>query len=116
MNDLIPLAQARCRPRDKNERKLGQAHLAELLPQVPGWELSNNRHALTRTFWFDNYYRTLAFVNALAFVAHCEDHHPDMGVHYDRVVVCFSSHNIGGISENDFICAAKASALYEQGI
>ncbi len=79
----------------KKEHKLGQARLAELLPQVPGWELSNNGHALTRTFQFDNYYRTLAFVNALAFIAHCEDHHPDMNVHYGRAVVCFSTHKIG---------------------
>ncbi|ACA13026.1 4a-hydroxytetrahydrobiopterin dehydratase [Xylella fastidiosa] len=116
MNDRITLAQAHCQPREKKEHKLGQARLAELLPQVPGWELSNNGHALTRTFQFDNYYRTLAFVNALAFIAHCEDHHPDMNVHYGRAVVCFSTHKIGGISEIDFICAAKTSALYEQGI
>jgi 4a-hydroxytetrahydrobiopterin dehydratase len=55
----------------------------------------------------------MSFVNALAHVAHQQDHHPDLSVHYDRVVVRFSTHDVGGLSENDFICAAKASALNE---
>ena len=55
--------------------------------------------------------QAMAFVNALAFVAHEQDHHPDLGVHYDRCVVRFSTHDVGGLSENDFICAAKADAL-----
>ena len=65
-------------------------------------------------FRFDDYYRTIAFVNALAFIAHREDHHPDLSVHYDRVVVRYSTHDVGGLSENDFICAAKATALTEE--
>ena len=111
MTDLIPLARAHCIPRRGNEHKLGEASLRELLPQVPEWELVENGHAIARTFRFDNYYRTMAFVNALAFVAHREDHHPDLSVHYDKVVVQFSTHDVGGLSENDFICAAKADAL-----
>jgi 4a-hydroxytetrahydrobiopterin dehydratase len=113
MNDLIPLAQAHCSPCKGSEYKLTQARLAELLPQVPGWELVENGMAISRTFRFPDYYRTLAFVNALAWIAHREDHHPDLGVHYDRVVVRYSTHDVGGLSENDFICAAKASALSE---
>ncbi|KIP86608.1 4a-hydroxytetrahydrobiopterin dehydratase [Stenotrophomonas sp. Sa5BUN4] len=113
MNDLVPLEQAHCIPRRGNEHRLGQARLAELLPQVPGWELVENGQALQRTFRFKDYYHTLAFVNALAFIAHREDHHPDLGVHYDRAVVRYSTHDVGGLSENDFICAAKASALTE---
>ncbi|KRG67862.1 4a-hydroxytetrahydrobiopterin dehydratase [Stenotrophomonas terrae] len=112
--DLIPLQQARCSPRRGSEYRLSQARLAELLPQIPGWELAENGQALTRTFRFDNYHGTMAFVNALAWIAHREDHHPDLGVHYDRAVVRFSTHDVGGLSENDFICAAKASALTEQ--
>lgn len=81
------------------------------MPRVPGWEVVEDGHALLRTFPFDNYYETMAFVNALAFVAHAEDHHPDLGVHYNRAVVRYSTHDVGGLSENDFICAAKASAL-----
>ena len=107
MADLIPLAQARCVPRKGSDHKLGEARIAELLPQVPGWELAEQGQALTRTFRFADYYKTMAFVNALAWVAHAEDHHPDLGVHYDRAVVRFSTHDVGGLSENDFILAAK---------
>lgn len=114
MADLIPLAQARCVPRKGSDHKLGEARLAELLPQVPGWELSEGGQALSRTFRFKDYYATMAFVNALAWIAHREDHHPDLGVHYDRAVVRYSTHDVGGLSENDFICAAKTSALTEQ--
>ena len=112
--DLIPLAQAHCIPRKGSEHRLGQARLAELLAQLPGWELAESGQALVRTFRFDNYYGTMAFVNALAWIAHAEDHRPDLGVHYDRAVVRSSTHDVGGLSENDFICAAKASALTEQ--
>ena len=111
MTDLIPLARAHCLPRRGHEHRLGQARIAELMPQLPGWELAEEGRALVRTFRFKDYHRTMAFENALAWIAHREDHHPDLGVHYDRCVVRFSTHDVGGLSENDFICAAKASAL-----
>ncbi len=111
MADLIPLAQAHCAPRRGSEHRLSDASIRELLPQVPGWELVENGHALGKTFSFKDYYRTMSFVNALAHVANAEDHHPDLSVHYDRCVVRFSTHDVGGLSENDFICAAKADAL-----
>lgn len=111
MSDLIPLAQAHCISRRGSEHRLNQARVRELLPEVPGWALSEDGHALDKTFSFDNYYQTMAFVNALAFMAHREDHHPDLGVHYDRCVVRYSTHDVGGLSESDFICAARADAL-----
>ena len=111
MPDLIPLAQAHCLPLKGSEHKLTQARVAELMRELPGWELVEEGRALCRTFRFDNYYQTLAFVNALAYIAHREDHHPDLGVHYDRAVVRYSTHDVGGLSENDFICAAKAGQL-----
>lgn len=111
MTDLIPLAQAHCLSRRGVEHRLTEARVRELMPQVPGWELCKEGHALDKTFTFDNYYQTMAFVNALAFMAHCEDHHPDLGVHYNRCVVRYSTHDVGGLSENDFICAARADAL-----
>lgn len=111
MSDLIPLAQAHCLPLKGSEHKLTQARVSELIVQIPGWELTEEGRALSKTFRFDNYYQTMAFVNALAYVAHAEDHHPDLGVHYDRAVVRYSTHDVGGLSENDFICAAKADAL-----
>lgn len=105
------LAQSRCVPRRGAEHRLPPARVAELQSAVPGWEVIEDGGAITRTFRFPDYYRTLAFVNALAYIAHEQDHHPDLGVHYDRCVVRYSTHDVGGLSENDFICAAKADAL-----
>ena len=111
MSDLIPLAQAHCVPLRGSEHRLPPARIAELLPQVPGWELAEDGHALVKTVKFPDYHRTIGFVNALAYIANREDHHPDLGVHYNRCVVRFSTHDVGGLSENDFICAAKTEAL-----
>ena len=105
------LARSRCIPRRGPEHRLPAGRVADLLAEVPGWEVVEDGAALTRTYRFPDYYRTLAFVNALAWIAHEQDHHPDLGVHYDRCVVRFSTHDVGGLSENDFICAAKADAL-----
>lgn len=111
MSDLVPLIHARCAPRRGSEHRLTEASIRELMPQLPGWEVIENGHALTRTFVFKDYYRTMSFVNALAHIANAENHHPDLSVHYDRCVVRFSTHDVGGLSENDFICAAKTDAL-----
>ena len=113
MNDMIPLAQAHCMPRKGAEHRLDQARVRELQQQVSDWDVVEEGRALRRTFEFKDYYRTMAFVNALAFIANREDHHPDLGVHYNRCVVRFSTHDVGGLSENDFICAAKTDALQE---
>ena len=105
------LAQSRCTPRRGAEHRIDAARATELLSHLQGWSLAEEGAALTRTFRFPDYYRTMAFVNALAYIAHEQDHHPDLGVHYDRCVVRYSTHDVGGLSENDFICAAKADAL-----
>ena len=111
MTDLVPLAHARCAPRRGQEHRLTEVSIRELMPQLPGWSLVEGGHALAKTFRFADYYRTIAFVNALAHVANREDHHPDLSVHYDRCEVRWSTHDVGGLSENDFICAAKTDAL-----
>jgi 4a-hydroxytetrahydrobiopterin dehydratase len=77
---------------------------------VPEWKLANG--AIERTYRFKNYYETLAFVNALAYVVHQEDHHPDMLVQYSACTLRFNTHSVHGISINDFICAVKADALF----
>jgi 4a-hydroxytetrahydrobiopterin dehydratase len=79
------------------------------LAQVSGWHL--NLGAIEKTFAFKDFYETIAFVNALAWICNTEDHHPELAVSYNRCVVRFNTHSIGGISVNDFICAAKADAL-----
>jgi len=83
--------------------------IATALKQAEGWLYEGGE--ITRTYTFKNYYKTMAFVNALAWVAHHEDHHPDIEVSYKTCKVRYSTHSIGGISENDFICAAKLNAL-----
>ena len=76
---------------------------------------TQNADALTKIYRFKNYYETLAFVNALAFMVHREDHHPDLHVGYNRCEVRYNTHSVNGISENDFISAAKADAIYSSG-
>jgi 4a-hydroxytetrahydrobiopterin dehydratase len=94
-------------------RALDAAEAARLLALVPGWRLQDNQ--LCRTFGFPDYYRTMAFVNALAYLSHAEDHHPELTVTYKNCTVRYATHSVndgqGGLSHNDFICAAKADAL-----
>lgn len=111
MNSPVPLADRRCRPLRGAEHRLDAAALERALVELSGWSVVEDGAAIARTFRFADYYRTMAFVNALAFIAHQEDHHPDLSVHYDRVVVRYSTHDVGGPSENDLVCAAKASRL-----
>ena len=111
MPTLADLAARRCQPLKGAQHKLDAATVADHLAVLPGWELVEDGAAISRTYKIPDYYRTMAFVNALAYVAHAEDHHPDLGVHYDRAVVRFSTHDVGGLSSNDFICAAKAQLL-----
>ena len=77
----------------------------------PGWAIEGD--ALVRTYAFKDYHETMAFVNALAWISHRENHHPDLQVGYNKCRVEYSTHAIGGLSENDFICAAKADALFK---
>ena len=79
------------------------------LAQSSGWREAAG--AIEKTFAFKDWLETTAFVNALAWVCHVEDHHPDLRVSFNHCVVRFSTHSAGGISRNDFICAAKADAL-----
>ena len=87
--------------------------IAALLPQVEGWSVDGA--SLVREFGFRNYHETMEFVNALAWVSHTEDHHPELTVTYKACRVRYNTHSAGGaISHNDFACAAKANALYRQ--
>ncbi|MFQ5936892.1 MAG: 4a-hydroxytetrahydrobiopterin dehydratase, partial [Acidiferrobacterales bacterium] len=108
---MTVLTQKRCKPCEGGTSPLTATEAKELLQQTPGWICNDNASEIHRTFEFKNYYQTMAFVNALAWVAHREDHHPDVEVGYRRCRVRYSTHAIGGLSENDFICAAKINAL-----
>jgi 4a-hydroxytetrahydrobiopterin dehydratase len=88
---------------------LDDAAIATHLTTLPGWTRVGTE--IRKTFPFKNYYETMAFVNASAWISHEQDHHPDMSVHYNKCVVSYSTHDAGGITLNDFICAAKLEAL-----
>ncbi len=109
MSDLL---SKKCVPCEGGVAKLDVESVRVLLQQVPEWALSADGQAISRTFSFGNYWQTMAFVNAVAWVAHTEDHHPDMSVHWGKCVVTFNTHAVGGLTDNDFICAAKVSALF----
>ena len=88
---------------------LDGSEAARLLSLLDGWAIDAGR--LTRAYGFKDYYQTMAFVNAIAYIAHCEDHHPELVVGYKNCVVRFDTHSVKGLSLNDFICAAKADVL-----
>lgn len=104
------LADKHCVPQN-GKSALKREEAERWLPEIPGWSLDANAASISREFKFKNYYETLAFVNALAFPFHREDHHPDLEVGYNRCRVRFSTHSVNGLSENDFILAAKINAL-----
>ena len=103
------LAQRKCQPCFGAEGKLSEADVSSFLPIVSGWELSGEE--IVRTFEFKNHYETMAFANAVAWISHREDHHPQMQIGYSTCRLVYSTHSVGGLSENDFICAAKVNAL-----
>ena len=112
MTTACDLTNKQCKPCEGGVPPLSQDEAKNLLKQLDGWELHDNR--ISKTFEFKNYYQVIAFVNAVAWMTHREDHHPDMAVGYNKCRVEYSTHAIGGLSENDFICAAKVEALFKQ--
>jgi 4a-hydroxytetrahydrobiopterin dehydratase len=111
MATVCDLTNKNCKPCEGGVPPLSQDEATDLLKQLDGWELNDKR--ISKTFTFKNYYQVMAFVNAVAWMTHREDHHPDMTVGYNQCRVEYSTHAIGGLSENDFICAAKVDALFK---
>jgi 4a-hydroxytetrahydrobiopterin dehydratase len=103
------LRARRCLPCEGGVPRLDAAQVAALLPQVPGWEAREER--LLRRFMFRDFVTAMRFVNRMAEVAEAEGHHPDFTVHYRQVDVVIWTHAVGGLSENDFILAAKITPL-----
>jgi 4a-hydroxytetrahydrobiopterin dehydratase len=105
------LASGKCKPCEGGVAPLKEQEIRNLLQQVPGWEHANGR--IAKSYSFKNYYQTMAFVNAAAWISHREDHHPDIAVGYNQCRVEYWTHAIKGLSENDFICAAKLDRLFD---
>jgi len=104
------LRTRRCAACAPGSAPLPDERVTALLQALPDWKLDGG--SITRTFRFSDYHETMAFVNATAWISHREDHHPDLQVGYDHCTVRYATHSIGGLSDNDFICAAKLDALF----
>ena len=109
--NLEDLRSSRCKPMKGAEHALSVGEVGERAALLPGWALSDDGKTISRDYKFKDFYRTMAFVNAVAYVANEEDHHPDMEVGYGHCLLRFTTHDVGGLSENDFVMAAKVEAL-----
>ncbi|MBY0377592.1 MAG: 4a-hydroxytetrahydrobiopterin dehydratase [Gammaproteobacteria bacterium] len=108
---MTTLAHKKCKPYQTGDAPLSLQQCQSYCNEIPGWAISADHKNLERRLSFKNYYETIAFVNALAWIAHQEDHHPDLEVHYNHCLIRYNTHTVNGLSENDFICAAKINAL-----
>ena len=108
---MSDLTTRKCKPCEGGVDPLKTWEVENLLEQLDGWKLEDR--AIAKTYTFRNYHETLAFVNATAWISHREDHHPDLTVGYNTCKVAYMTHAIGGLSENDFICAAKIDRLFD---
>jgi 4a-hydroxytetrahydrobiopterin dehydratase len=109
MNDICDLTSKQCKPCEGGIAPLTQPEIDRLLPQIGGWQQADQ--TIVKTYAFSNYYQVIAFVNAIAWMTHRENHHPDLMVTFNKCTATYATHAIGGLSENDFICAAKVDAL-----
>ncbi len=108
-SDAAPLRERHCQAIAKGAPPLTAAQAAQWQQQLNDWERDGD--TIRKVYRFRDFYQTMAFVNALAWIAHQEDHHPDIEVGYNRCSVRYTTHAVGGLSLNDFICAAKVDAL-----
>jgi len=109
---MSELATRQCAAPAKGTEPLVGKQLHDLLTQInDDWQLSADKLCIERDFGFSNFHQTMAFVNAVAWIAHQQDHHPDMEIGYKHCLIRYSTHEVGGLSENDFICVARIEAL-----
>ncbi|MGH8137414.1 MAG: 4a-hydroxytetrahydrobiopterin dehydratase [Steroidobacteraceae bacterium] len=109
---MTTLADRKCKPCEGGAAPLARAAADRLLASVdPAWRLAADAHSIRRELAFKDFYRTMSFVNAVAHVANIEDHHPDLEVGYNYCRIVFTTHAVSGLSENDFICAAKIDRI-----
>jgi 4a-hydroxytetrahydrobiopterin dehydratase len=106
------LSGRKCVPCEGGVAPLSASEAAGLLEQLHGdWRIAADAKSVKRSYRFKDFHRTMGFANAVAYIANGEDHHPDLELGYNYCHVTFTTHAIGGLSENDFICAAKVDAL-----
>lgn len=105
----MTLAEQKCEPCRAETPALSHEESLQMLKETPAWTLKDN--AIVREFKFGDFREAIDFVKAVADVAEAEDHHPDMCIYYNKVHIELSTHKIGGLSQNDFILAAKIDKL-----
>ena len=109
---MTRLTDRNCKACAPGTPPLKRAAANELLAQLAeGWTIADDGRSLHRALRFGDFHRAMGFANAVAWIANAEDHHPDLELGYDYCRITLSTHSIGGLSENDFICAAKIDAL-----
>ena len=113
--DMKTLVEKNCVHDESSKSPVEQFERDKYLTQLNGWQLINQGKGIERIFGFKNYYHTMSFVNAVAWIANREAHHPDLVVSYSSCKVLFTTHDIDGLGINDFICAAKVTALIDSG-
>jgi 4a-hydroxytetrahydrobiopterin dehydratase len=113
MSTTCDLTDRHCVPCEGGVPTLTRDEAEKLLTDVPGWELADDTRSIKRRFEFKGFYKCMSFINAMAWVANSENHHPDFCAGYNYCEVTFMTHAIDGLSDNDFICAAKLNALME---
>jgi len=91
--------------------RLNETQIQTRLSALNDWQLDNTQSHIWRDFKFNNFYQTMEFVNAVAAIAHSEDHHPELEIGYNHCRIKYTSHSINGLSEKDFICAGQINAL-----
>ena len=112
--DMTDLNKKHCKACEGGVDALDDQRIQALLDQVPGWQLAEDSRSIKRKYKFKGFYKTVGFINAMAWIANQEGHHPDFCAGYNYCDVTFTTHEMGGLSENDFICAARLNALLEE--
>ena len=109
---MSELSEKHCKPCDGGTPPLSRERVDQLRREIDtAWQVVNDDKALKREYRFKKFHHTMGFVNAIAYIANTQEHHPDLEVGYNYCRVLLTTHAIGGLSENDFICAAKIDAL-----
>lgn len=108
---MTNLTEMKCVSCEGGVPTLTPEEVKKYLKLTPEWQVNEDSTIISRLFKFKGYYKTIAFVNALAWIANQEGHHPDLEVSFDKCLVKFTTHAINGLSDNDFICAAKVDKL-----
>lgn len=110
---MSDLTAKRCLPCEGGIPALSPEAAQAMLANLDHWDIKKDHREIMRSFHFKNFDETMIFVNSIAWMASKEGHHPDLEVSYSHVLVRYSTHAVGGLTENDFICAAKVDVIFK---